>query len=56
MTVSPPLNRLISSASLSQYFLISFRCCLSSETAASSCGFVSSYGSLIPRLGFDYIR
>ena len=47
--VDPPfLNRSIWSEARAQYFLTSGRCALSSATAASSCAFVSSYGSLIP--------
>src|SRR5437762_5606236 len=45
MTASPFLNRSISSEARAQYFLISGFCCLRSLTAASSCAFVSSYGS-----------
>ena len=55
--VDPPfLNRSIWSDASAQYFLTSGRCFLSSCTAASSCAFVSSYGSLIPRLGFVFDR
>src|ERR671923_2628210 len=48
ITASPFLNRSISSDASAQYFLIRGFCRLSSLTAASSCGFVSSYGSSIP--------
>src|SRR5919202_5788598 len=47
MTASPFLNRSISSDASAQYFLISRCCCLSRFPAASSCFFVSSYGSLM---------
>jgi hypothetical protein len=51
--VEPPfLNRSIWSDASAQYFFTSGLCCCSSWTAASSCAFVSSYGSLIPSDGF----
>src|SRR5581483_7065875 len=56
ITASPFLNRSISSDASAQYFLISGRCCLSRFTAASSCGCVSSYGSLMPRFGCVFDR
>src|SRR3954453_16690776 len=51
ITASPDLNRSISSDARPQYFLTSGFCCLSRLTAASNCFWLSSYGSLIPRLG-----
>src|SRR6478735_1915318 len=51
ITASPFLNRSISSEASAQYFFTSGRCCLRRATAASSCGFVSSYGSVIPSDG-----
>ena len=55
--VEPPfLNRSIWSDASPQYFFTSGRCCLSSATAAASCAFVSSYGSLIPSDGFVFDR
>src|SRR5216683_4424100 len=56
MTTSPLSKRLISSPAVPQYFLISCRCCMSSAIVASNWGFVSSYGSLMPRLGFDLLK
>jgi hypothetical protein len=53
---SPFFIRSIWSVALAQYFLTSGRCSLSSATVASNCGFVSSYGSLIPSDGFERIR
>src|SRR2546430_2154323 len=56
MKASPFWNMEISSEADGQYFLISCRCCISSATVASNCFLVSSYGSLIPRLGCDLLR
>src|SRR5947199_6681746 len=56
ITTSPFLKSAISSVAEFQYRLSSGFCCLSSFTAASSCGFVSSYGSLIPSEGCDFER
>src|SRR6266849_5275652 len=36
--------------------LIGGRCCLRSATVASNCFWVSSYGSLMPRLGCDLLK
>ena len=55
-TVVPFWNSEISSEARSQYFLISGCCCLSRFTAASNCGWVSSYGSVMPRLGCVFDR
>src|SRR5512138_2111102 len=55
--VEPPfLNRSIWSDASAQYFLTSGRWDLSSVTVASSCAFVSSYGSLIPSDGLVFER
>src|SRR5690242_17002672 len=56
ITASPFLNSSISSDASAQYFLISGRCFLSSAAAALSCASVSSYGSVIPRLGWVFDR
>ena len=56
MKASPCWNMSISIDALGQYFLISLRCCVRSATAASNCFLVSSYGSLMPRLGCDLLR
>ena len=56
MSASPFLNRSISSEASDQYFLMSGCCCLSSLTAASNWGLFSSYGSVILRSGFVFIR
>src|ERR1051326_3038052 len=56
IVASPFLNRLTSSDERLQYFLTSGRCCFSSAIVASNCGFVSSYGSLIPSDGFVFER
>jgi hypothetical protein len=56
IVASPFLNRSISSEASAQYFLISGFCHLSSETAASNCFWLSSYGSVMPRSGFVFAR
>src|SRR5262249_52610245 len=56
ITASPLLNSSTSSAAALQYFLIRGRCCLSRFTAAFSCASVSSYGSVMPRLGCVFDR
>src|SRR4051794_1759988 len=56
IVASPLLKRLISSVDEFQYFLTSGRCCLSRPTAASNCVWLSSYGYVIPRLAFVFIR
>src|SRR2546428_453993 len=56
MTASPFLNSEISSDASAQYFFTSGRCFLSNATAALNCAELSSYGSLIPRLGLVFIR
>src|SRR6266850_2625602 len=56
MMASPFLNSEISSDASAQYFFTSGRCFLSNDTAALNCVEFSSYGSLIPRLGFVFIR
>src|SRR6267143_5014278 len=56
MKASPFWNMEISSEADGQYFLISCRCCISNATVASNCFLVSSYGSLMPRLGCDLLR
>src|SRR5438128_10747384 len=56
MVASPLLKRLISSVAEFQYFFTSGRCCLSRLIAASNCVLFSSYGSVIRRLGFVFIR
>src|SRR5713101_914853 len=43
-------------AGRAQYFLIKGLCCFSKATDASNCLCVSSYGSLIPRLGCVFMR
>src|SRR5262249_25411418 len=53
---SPLLKRSISSEASAQYFLSSGFCCFSRLTVAENCPELSSYGSLIPRLGFVFIR
>src|ERR1700751_2735202 len=50
-TVVPLENSEISCEARSQYFLISGCCSLSRATVALNCGWVSSYGSVMPRLG-----
>src|SRR5437762_14379213 len=55
-TVVPLWNSEISCEARSQYFLISGRCCLSRLTAASNCDWLSSYGSVMPRLDCVFIR
>src|SRR3954467_5675453 len=55
--VDPPfLKRSIWSDASAQYCFTSGRCCLSRATAAASWVLVSSYGSVIPRLGFVFDR
>src|SRR3954451_24514215 len=56
IVTSPFLNRLTSSEARPQYFLTSGRCLFSSAMVAANCGFVSSYGSLIPSDGFVFER
>src|SRR3954454_7629149 len=56
ITASPDLNRSISSDARPQYFLMSGFCCFSRSTAALNCFSLSSYGSLIPRLGSFFAR
>src|SRR5258708_3664592 len=56
MTTSPFLKSAISSVAEFQYRLRSGFCALSSFVAASSCGFVSSYGSLLPSAGCVFMR
>src|SRR5918911_4833598 len=56
ITASPFLKRSISSEASPQYFFRSGRCCFISLTAALNCVWVSSYGSVIPRLGFAFER
>src|ERR1041385_2089880 len=56
ITTSPFLKSEISSVAEFQYRFSSGFCFFSSETAASSCGFVSSYGSLIPCDACVFIR
>ena len=56
MTASPLVNIEISCEASPQYFLINGRCCFSRATAAWNCGWVSSYGSVMPRLGFVFDR
>src|SRR5262249_9789804 len=53
---SPPLNDEISSEAKLQNRLSRGFCRLSSFTVAESCAWVSSYGSLIPRLGCVFSR
>jgi hypothetical protein len=56
-TIAPPfLNRSISSPAEAQYFFTSGCCFFSRSTVALNCESVSSYGSLIPRLGFVFDR
>src|SRR5579875_1998786 len=55
-TVAPLWNRLISCEARPQYFLISERCCFSRFTAALNCGWVSSYGSVMPSFGCFFAR
>ena len=55
-TTSPFSKSVISSPAVPQYFLIRGRCCFSKATDASNCFCVSSYGSLIPRLGCVFMR
>ncbi len=50
-TALPFLKSKISWEARSQYFSISGRCPASRFTAAWNCGWVSSYGSVMPRLG-----
>src|SRR3954467_5016042 len=56
ITASPDLNRSISSGGRAQYFFTSGFCCFSRLTAALNCLSLSSYGSLIPRLGSFFAR
>src|SRR5262245_54958201 len=56
ITASPFLNRSISSEARPQYFLISGFCFLSRSIAALNWLLFSSYGSLMPRDGFVFIR
>src|SRR4029077_1028187 len=56
ITTSPFLTSSPSSAAPVQYFLTSGRWLLSRLTAALSCVSVSSYGSLMPRLGWVFDR
>src|SRR3954453_15440596 len=51
IVASPDLNRSISSDASAQYFFTSGFCVFSRSTAALNCASLSSYGSLIPRLG-----
>ena len=46
----------ISSDASAQYFFTSGCCWVSSATAAWNCGWVSSYGSVMPRLGLVFSR
>src|SRR4051794_15932291 len=55
-TASPFLNRSISSEASAQYFFSNGRCCFIRLTAAPNCFWFSSYGSVIPRLGFVLAR
>ena len=56
ITTSPFLNSSDSSEDSAQYFLMRWRCAFSRLTAALSCDSVSSYGSVIPRLGCVFER
>src|SRR3954453_11934019 len=56
IVASPDLNRSISSEASAQYFLMSGFCFFSRSTAALNWLSLSSYGSLIPRLGFVFDR
>src|SRR5689334_7565944 len=58
MLASPLLKRSTSSEASAQYFLISGFCFFSRSTAAWNCFWLSSYGSLMARLGsfFDRYR
>src|ERR1051325_2859114 len=56
-SVTSPLLKAVSKWAMSgQYSLTSGRCCLRRLTAASNCGCVSSYGSVILRSGLVLLR
>src|SRR5689334_25400890 len=56
ITASPFLKRSISSDASAQYFLISGFCFFSRPTAALNWFLFSSYGSVMPRSGRDFMR
>src|SRR5919205_558528 len=56
ITASPDLNRSISSDASAQYFLISGFCFFRRSTTALNCLSLSSYGSVMPRLGSFFDR
>src|ERR1051325_11015651 len=56
ITMSPFSNPSISSVYTAQYLLIIGFCCFSSVIAASNCGCVSSYGSVMFRSGWCAFR
>ena len=55
-TVVPLVKLSISSAKADQYLPTHGRCCFRSSTAASNCGWVSSYGSVMPSSGLCVLR